>query len=104
MGAAVPMPTLPEVKTALLPERVKGEAPAGPVRPVGPRAPVGPVEVEAKIRSRDPGAPAVATVHDDGRIEVRFARPVRAVTPGQAVVFYAGEEVLGGAWIEGAMV
>jgi tRNA-specific 2-thiouridylase len=67
-------------------------------------APVGPVEVEAKIRSRDPGAPAVATVRDDGRIEVRFARPVRAVTPGQAVVFYAGEEVLGGAWIEGAMV
>jgi tRNA-specific 2-thiouridylase len=37
-------------------------------------------------------------VHDD-RLEVRFDEPQRAVTPGQSVVFYAGEECLGGAVI-----
>ena len=38
-----------------------------------------------------------------GAVEVRFDAPVRAVAPGQAVVFYGGEQVLGGAWIEGAL-
>lgn len=65
-------------------------------------APNGPVPVVAKIRSRDPGTEAVVEAADDQRVRVRFARPVRAVTPGQAVVFYQGDQVLGGAWIEGA--
>jgi tRNA-specific 2-thiouridylase len=51
--------------------------------------------VEAKIRYRTPAAPA--EVHPDGRsVRVLFAQAQRAVTPGQAVVFYRGEEVLGG--------
>jgi tRNA-specific 2-thiouridylase len=51
--------------------------------------------VEAKIRYRTPAAPA--EVHPQGSgARVLFQRPQRAVTPGQAVVFYEGEEVLGG--------
>jgi len=39
----------------------------------------------------------------DGEVRVDFAAPQSAITPGQAVVFYAGERVLGGAWIESAV-
>ena len=34
---------------------------------------------------------------------VVFDEPVRAIAPGQAAVFYGGEEVIGGAWIEEAL-
>ena len=37
---------------------------------------------------------------DPARVEVRFDVPQRAVTPGQAAVFYDGDVVLGGGWIE----
>jgi tRNA-specific 2-thiouridylase len=62
---------------------------------VSGRAPREPLAVQAKIRYRSQAAPAVLTLHD-GRAEVRFERPQRAITPGQAVVFYQGEKVLGG--------
>ena len=62
---------------------------------VSGQAPQGPLAVEAKIRYRSQAAPAVLTLHD-GRAEVRFERPQRAITPGQAVVFYQGQKVLGG--------
>lgn len=65
--------------------------------------PSGPVRVHARIRYRDRGAPAVVMPLGEGRVEVRFERPVRAVAPGQAVVFYQGEEILGGAWIDEAL-
>jgi tRNA-specific 2-thiouridylase len=35
-----------------------------------------------------------------GRFEVRFASPQQAVAPGQAIVLYSGDRVLGGGWIE----
>ena len=65
--------------------------------------PAGPVEVLARVRHRS--APASATVTlQGGGVAVEFARPQRAVAPGQAVVFYSaadgGEEVLGGGTID----
>jgi tRNA-uridine 2-sulfurtransferase len=39
------------------------------------------------------------SMFDDGRAQVRFESPQRAVTPGQAIVFYDGERVLGGGTI-----
>lgn len=39
-------------------------------------------------------------IQENGDVNVLFARPVRAVTPGQAVVFYNGEECLGGGTID----
>jgi tRNA-specific 2-thiouridylase len=51
--------------------------------------------VEAKIRYRTPAAPAEVHPEGDGA-RVSFRRPQRAITPGQAVVFYQGEEVVGG--------
>jgi tRNA-specific 2-thiouridylase len=58
-------------------------------------APAGPLAVETKIRYRSEPAPALLTVAE-GRAQVRFQRPQRAITPGQAVVFYQGSRVLGG--------
>lgn len=66
-------------------------------------APVEPLRVRAKIRSRDPGTSAVVTAEPDDRVTVRFEAPVRAVAPGQSVVFYRGDEVVGGAVIEEAL-
>ncbi len=63
-------------------------------------APGGPAEVSAKIRYKSTQAPATLVPHGDWA-ELRFHQPQRAVTPGQAVVFYQGEEVLGGGIIEG---
>jgi tRNA-specific 2-thiouridylase len=52
-----------------------------------------------KIRHRHD--PAWATLRATGadEVEVRFDEPVRAVTPGQAAVFYLENEVVGGGWI-----
>jgi tRNA-uridine 2-sulfurtransferase len=58
-----------------------------------------PMEVQAKIRHRH--EPAAAVLEKTGADEVvaTFEKPQRAVTPGQAVVFYDGEVVVGGGWI-----
>jgi tRNA-specific 2-thiouridylase len=63
--------------------------------------PEGPVRAEVKIRNKH--AAAGATIVPSGnpqRVEIRFDAPQRAVTPGQGAVFYAGDVVLGGGWIE----
>jgi tRNA-uridine 2-sulfurtransferase len=60
-----------------------------------------PVRGEVKIRNKHMAAAAtLIPTADPTRVEVRFDEPQRAVTPGQAAVFYQGELVLGGGWIE----
>ena len=67
-------------------------------------APTEPLTCQAKIRYRHEPAEAVVTMlGGDGAVRVDFATPQSAITPGQAVVFYDGDRLLGGAWIEGAM-
>jgi len=67
-------------------------------------APVeGAFRAQAKIRYRNTPNPCTVAPRGDGTAEVRFDAPVRAVTPGQAVVFYDGDVVLGGGWIERAL-
>ncbi len=51
---------------------------------------------QAKIRYRQKATPAVITPGEPGVAQVSFEHPQRAVTPGQSVVFYDGETVLGG--------
>lgn len=57
--------------------------------------PVGPRELLVKVRHRHEGERATVRATADGA-EVRLARPVRGVAPGQAAVFYDGDEVVGG--------
>jgi tRNA-specific 2-thiouridylase len=60
-----------------------------------------PVRAEVKIRNRHAAAPATLQPTDDpARVEVVFDEPQRAVTPGQGAVFFQGDLVLGGGWIE----
>jgi tRNA-specific 2-thiouridylase len=66
---------------------VSGERPAHPLR------------VEAKIRYRATAAASRLVPLEKGRIRLEFDEPQAAITPGQAVVFYRGEEVLGGGTI-----
>jgi tRNA-specific 2-thiouridylase len=56
--------------------------------------------VEAQIRHRHQPAPGRVRVLPDGRAELKFDRPQAAITPGQAVVFYDGDVVVGGGWIQ----
>ena len=67
------------------------------------REPSDGVQVTAKVRYKSPET--AATLHPrDGAALVRFNQPQRAITPGQAVVFYRGDEVLGGGRIAGSRV
>ena len=59
--------------------------------------------MRARVKIRNKHIAAAATILPTGsgnRVEVRFDDPQRAVTPGQAAVFYQGDLVAGGGWIE----
>jgi tRNA-specific 2-thiouridylase len=62
-------------------------------------APSGAMEVQARVRSRAADVRATVTPIDGDRARVNFAHKLRAVAPGQAVVFYDGDRCLGGGWI-----
>jgi tRNA-uridine 2-sulfurtransferase len=66
-------------------------------------APVAPFEAAVKIRYKHPPAAAVVEPVGASGVRVRFRDAQRAVTPGQAAVFYSGERVLGGGWISAAI-
>ncbi len=55
-----------------------------------------------KIRYLHRATPATVEFVEPDRVRVMFDQPQRAITPGQAVVFYDGDAVLGGGWIDGA--
>jgi tRNA-specific 2-thiouridylase len=58
---------------------------------------------EVQIRYRAPALPCIVQRVEEGRYEARFVNGHPAVTPGQAAVFYRGEQLLGGGWIEQAI-
>ena len=60
------------------------------------------VPCTAKVRYNHAPQPAAAVVTGDDELTVRFNEPQSAITPGQAVVLYDGDVVLGGGWIESA--
>lgn len=59
-----------------------------------------PLECEVKIRYRSAVVPATVSPLDTGKFHVRLHEPRAGVAPGQAVVCYSGDRVLGGGWIE----
>ena len=61
--------------------------------------PPGPLRACAKIRHKHEPAPATIEPLGATTARVTFDTPQRAITPGQAVVFYDGDVVLGGGWI-----
>ena len=63
--------------------------------------PDGPIRAAARTRYHQTERPATVTPLPDGRVRVVFDEPQRAITPGQAVVLYGGELVLGGGTIDG---
>ena len=63
--------------------------------------PTEPVRCSAKIRYRHREKPAVVTCTGDGRAQIVFDEPQRAITPGQSAVLYDGDIVLGGGIIDG---
>jgi len=61
---------------------------------------VEPMRVKAKIRNRHEAAPATLYSKGPDSVSVEFDEPQRAITPGQAVVFYEHDCVVGGGWIK----
>jgi tRNA-specific 2-thiouridylase len=62
-----------------------------------------PLQAQARIRYNAPESPARVEPVDEHSIEVELLSPQRAVAPGQAVVFYQGDEVIGGATIDNVL-
>ena len=82
-------------------ELLKDELWASGITWISGSEPAGSVRVQARIRYNGKNASAMVTPHGDWA-QLRFDEPVRAITPGQAVVFFDGDEVLGGGLIEPA--
>ncbi|MFP5247741.1 MAG: tRNA 2-thiouridine(34) synthase MnmA, partial [Thermoanaerobaculia bacterium] len=77
-------------KTELIAERVHW---------IAGQPPSGAIEVQARVRSRMADVAATVEPLDGNRARVTFAQKLRAVAPGQAVVFYQDDLCLGGGWI-----
>lgn len=68
---------------------------------VPPPGPGSRLAAQVKVRARQPATAATLVTADD-HVRVEFAAPIAAITPGQAAVFYDGDLVLGGGWVDGA--
>jgi tRNA-specific 2-thiouridylase len=77
----------------------KSELLAERVHWIAGHPPTTPIEVQARVRSRMADVAATVTPLPGDRARVTFAQTLRAVAPGQAVVFYDGDLCLGGGWI-----
>ena len=77
---------------ALFGQRLRSEA----INWIAGTAPASAFDCSAKIRYRQQDQACQVSLRDDGGVDVEFAQPQRAITPGQSIVFYAGEVCLGG--------
>jgi tRNA-specific 2-thiouridylase len=73
---------------------------AGEVNWIRPMNEVKAIRCKARIRSRHEEADCTVTAFENKTVKVIFEKPQRAITPGQAIVFYENDEVLGGAFID----
>ncbi|MGA2587297.1 MAG: tRNA 2-thiouridine(34) synthase MnmA [Candidatus Aminicenantales bacterium] len=76
---------------------------ASDVNWISGEGPAEPRAARARIRYKHVEAPATITPRDSGKVLVEFEKTQRAITPGQAVVFYDGDIVLGGGIIDHAL-
>lgn len=76
---------------------------AGQLHFVSGDIPAAETAIQVKIRYRAPAVPAILFPPSDSRARVIFKDDQKAVTPGQAAVFYCGDEVIGGGLIEAAL-
>lgn len=108
LGLTSPRPlyvlrVLPEERTVVVGDKealLGGGLVARDVNWVSVPAPADARGAQVQIRYRHAPAPATLRPLGGGRVEVVFDEPQRAVTPGQAAVFYDGDVCLGGGWIE----
>jgi tRNA-uridine 2-sulfurtransferase len=80
-------------------ELLRTEFTAARVNWIAVENPSAPVRAEVRVRYRHEAAAATIVPQANGRACVKFDEPQRAITPGQATVFYCQDEVLGGGWI-----
>jgi len=80
-------------------ELLRADALVKDVNWISPADPCEPIRAQVKIRNKHAAAPAWIVPEPDG-VQVTFDEPQRAITPGQAAVFYQDDLVLGGGWIE----
>ncbi len=99
-GIDVTTGTITVAHGASNPALFKSSLVAGEWHWVAGTAPELPLRAEARIRYRQPLQKCEAFLNDDGEMEVRFDQPQRAVTPGQFVVIYDNDTLLGGGVIE----
>lgn len=92
-------PNLNRVTVGSSEELLSSEFTAAGVNWIALDNPSEPVRADVRVRYRHTAAPATITPREDSRAHIIFDEPQRAITPGQATVFYRGDEVVGGGWI-----